>query len=341
MALDYKLLDVINVQTEIAKLGLGLGEVMALVVERTLALVQADGAAIELAEEDDMVYRAASGIAAGHLGLRLKASGSLTGLCVHTGKVLRCDDSETDGRVDREACRKVGLRSMIVLPLLHKGTPVGVLKAMSAQPAKFSEQDGALLGLLSEVVAAAMYYSTKYDLDSLFHKATHDSLTDLANRALFMDRLRSVLARSQRDQSPAGVLVVDMDGLKQINDTCGHRAGDAAIRGLALRLQAAARKTDTVARLGGDEFGIILTPLQVEQGPEGIEGALQRFRQSIASPLEFEGTTLDLSASLGLARYPEDGTALDELLEVADQRMYAAKRATRATQPAPLESVLP
>ncbi len=331
MALVSKLMGVIHLQTDIAKLGLDLGEVMTLVVERTLPLVEADGAAIELAEGDDMVYRATAGIAAPHLGLRVSASESLTGLCVRTGKTLKCDDSELDARVDREACRKVGLRSMIVLPLLHKGTPVGVLKAMSARTAKFSEQDEVLLGLLSEVVAAAMYFSTKYDADSLFHKATHDGLTDLANRALFIDRLRNVLSRSQRDQSPAGVMVVDMDGLKQINDSCGHRAGDAAIRGLARRLQAAARKTDTVARLGGDEFGVILTPLQADVP---LSQAMNRFRDKISAPFEFEGSRLSLAASLGLACFPEDGNSLDDLLEVADQRMYAAKRATRAAQAA-------
>lgn len=110
------LLEIIRTQTEIAKAGMDLGNVMALVAERTQQLTNAVGAVVELAEGDDMVYRAASGSAASQLGLRIGREGSLSGLCVRERKILVCDDSETDERVDREACRKVGLRSMIVVP---------------------------------------------------------------------------------------------------------------------------------------------------------------------------------------------------------------------------------
>ena len=253
MPAPKQLLEVIGIQTEIAKLGLDLGEVMALVVERTLPLIGADGAAIELAEGGEMVYRAASGIARPQIGLRLDLNTSLSGCCVRRGEILRCDDSEEDPRVDRNACRAVGLRSMIVIPLRHHDATVGVLKAMSSQPAKFSAQDEALLGLLSEAVAAAMFFATKYGTDDLFHMATHDSLTGLATRALFMDRLRNTLVRCARDRQPAGVLMIDMDGLKRINDDFGHRAGDAAIREFGTRIARASRSSDTVARLGGDE----------------------------------------------------------------------------------------
>lgn len=105
-----------------------------------------------------------------------------------------CQDSETDPRVDRLACQKIGLRSMLVMPLKHRGATVGVLKAMSAQSDKFNSSDVVVLELLSEVVAAAMYFSAKYDKDELFKKATHDDMTGLANRALFMDRLRNTVA---------------------------------------------------------------------------------------------------------------------------------------------------
>mgnify|MGYP002148271289 CR=1 FL=1 len=177
-----QLLHIIGIQSEIAKLGLDLGGVMQYVAEETLSLVEADGAAIELAEDGEMVYRAASGIAKPQLGLRLKIGGSLSGLSVMTGKVLACSDAETDPRVDRVACRRIGLRSMLVMPLKHLGVTVGVLKAMSAQANKFKVRDQRLLEMMSEVVAAAMYFSVKYDSDTLFLKATHDSMTGLANR---------------------------------------------------------------------------------------------------------------------------------------------------------------
>ncbi len=327
MPSSEQLMQIIRIQSEIAKLGLDLGGVMQYVVEQTLPLIEADGAAIELAEDGDMVYRAASGIAGDQLGLRLKVAGSLSGLSVRTGETLSCADSETDARVDRLACRKIGLRSMIVMPLKYRNSSVGVLKAMSAQPAKFTASDITLLGMLLEVVAAAMYFSTQYDSDSLFIKATHDGMTGLANRALFMDRLRNAAARTGREQRPCGVLMIDMDGLKQINDGYGHRTGDAALIEFADRLKKATRNTDTVARLGGDEFGVILTPLETV---DGMEVALRRIESQIHAPFVFEGRQYSLKASIGSALMPQDGTQPETLLELADQRMYAAKRLRKA-----------
>ena len=326
MPSNEQLMQVIHIQTEIAKLGLDLGGVMQYVVEQTLQLIAADGAVIELAEGHEMVYRAAAGIASPQLGLRLRIGESLSGQSVMTGEMLSCTDSETDPRVDQAACRRVGLRSMIVMPLKHRGVTVGVLKAMSVQPDQFDECHMTLLGLLSEVVAAAMYFSVKYDSNELFFKATHDDMTGLANRALFMDRLHNVVARAGRDEHPSGVLMIDMDGLKQINDTHGHRIGDAVLVEFSNRLKMVTRVTDTAARLGGDEFGVILTPLE---STDGIDHAAQRIEAKIAPPFVFEDGSYHLRASIGCALVPVDGTEPDQLLEVADQRMYAAKQSRK------------
>src|SRR5262245_20830879 len=134
-----QLLAVIRTQTEIAKLGLDLNGVMTLVAERAQATTGATGAVVELAEGDDMVYRAGVGSAVGTRGIRLSRSTSLAGMCVASASTLRCDDSESDARVDREACRKVGLRSMIVVPLIHHSEAVGALKVFSPVPAAFGE----------------------------------------------------------------------------------------------------------------------------------------------------------------------------------------------------------
>src|SRR5262245_60184328 len=108
-----QLLAVIRTQTEIAKLGLDLSGVLALVADRARGITGAAGAVVEIAEGDEMVYRAASGSAAGLLGLRLRRSTSLSGLCVAAAVPLHCDDAEVDPRVDRDACHRVGLRSMV------------------------------------------------------------------------------------------------------------------------------------------------------------------------------------------------------------------------------------
>ncbi len=318
-----QLLQIIDIQTEVAKLGLDLGGVMQFIVEQTLSLINAYGAVIELAENDEMVYRAASGSVKSQLGLRLKISSSISGLSVTTGETLVCVDSEIDDRVDREACRKVGLRSMIVIPLLHLDERIGALKAISIKPNAFSAADIQVLTLLSDVVAAAIYFSVKYERDDLYFKATHDDMTGLANKALFMERLRNTVSYSSRYHKLSGVLMIDMDRLKHTNDSYGHRVGDAVLIEFAHRLQQVVRASDTVARLGGDEFGVILTPVE---NTEGIEAFIQRIHERLAVPFVFEDMHYSLAASIGYAVIPQGGIEPDKILALADQRMYAVKK---------------
>lgn len=318
-----KLLEVIAIQTEVARQGLDLGGVMNLVAHRTLGLVQGEGAAVELAEGSDMVYRAAAGIASGNLGLRLDRQASLSGLCVEMGRALHCDDAQRDPRTDRVACAQLGLRSMVVVPLRHQGETVGVLKAMSAREGHFGAAHVALLELLSELVAASMYFATRYAPSELFHKATHDGLTDLPNRALFLDRLHATLAQAGRDQQPFAVVVLDMNGLKLVNDRHGHRTGDAMLVEFARRLADCVRQSDTAARIGGDEFAVLLRPLA---GEGGVQAMLNRLADAVGGGFEFEGRAMTLAASLGAASYPADGRDVGTLMELADQRMYVHKR---------------
>ena len=320
-----KLLEVIAMQTEVASMGLDLdlGGLLELVARRTLALVDADGAVLEMAEGDEMVYRAAAGMALGSLGLRLKRHHSLSGRCVAEGRALRSDDASIDLRADRAACARLGLRSMVVVPLRHHGVTIGVLKAMSRRPAGFDDQHMTLMELVSELVAAAMFFATRYAPGELFHKATHDSLTDLPNRALFLDRMHASLAQAARDHQPLAVMMLDMNGLKPINDRHGHRAGDAALLEFARRLSAGVRQSDTAARLGGDEFGVLLRPLSPEGG---LEATMRRLARDLNGHFEFEGQALGVAASMGAARFPEDGADAARLLELADQRMYQHKR---------------
>lgn len=325
-----QLFAIIRTQTEVARLGLDLEGVMALVAREAQTLTRASGAVVELAEGQHMVYRAVSGIASNQLGLRLDRATSLSGLSVSTGTSLRCDDSECDPRVDRDACRRVGLRSMVAVPLTHDDAAVGVLKVISARPNAFGDGDLEVLELMSGLIGAAMFHAVRYGADELFRRATHDGLTGVANRALFMDRLRHCLAQARRESYPVGVLVLDMDGLKRINDEHGHRAGDEALREFASRLSSGLRQSDTVARLGGDEFGVVLARVEDR---EGAWVAADRLSTLLDEALLFERRRLPLSASIGVAVFPDDGDQPDVLLETADQAMYAIKRQrTRARE---------
>ncbi|MBO9686066.1 MAG: GGDEF domain-containing protein [Mitsuaria chitosanitabida] len=318
------LLRIIEIHSQVAQLGLDLAGVMSLSVHGTLDLVEADGAAIELAEGEELVYRAVAGAASHQLGVRVRRDGSLSGRCLRESLPLICDDTETDPRVDLEACRRVGLRSMVVLPLLHQGTPVGVLKAFSSRPARFGPHEIEVLALMSKVLGAAMYWATRYGRDDLFHRATHDDMTGLANRSLFMDRLRHATSEVERGDPPIAVLLLDMDGLKHMNDTLGHAAGDAAIIEFSRRLAGATRESDTVARLGGDEFAVLLTR---SGSAMTLEATLERIHLAVEGPFTYADRVLTLRASMGAARCPEDWRDATALVECADTRMYEAKRA--------------
>lgn len=319
----YILLEIIRMQTEIAKLGLDLSGVVEAVVERIPTITNADGAIVEYIEGDEMVYRGASGFARPLVGTRVKREASLSGLCVRLSQVLRSDDVLVDPRVDLSPFKEVGIRSMVVAPLKHDGSVVGVLKIVSSTTHSFTVRDVRVLELMSELIAASMYHAARNESNALYQQATHDALTGLANRALFFDRLRHRVFPGRRQVEPLGILVIDMDGLKKINDGFGHRAGDAAIRETALRISKIPRRSDIVARLGGDEFGVILSEIA---DSTDLIAIVERISQETDQPFRFEGRTLHLTASIGHARFPEDGKDVDALLEMADRSMYQMKR---------------
>lgn len=323
----YILMEIIRMQTEIAKLGLDLAGVVDAVVERIPTITNADGAIVEYIEGEEMIYRGASGFARPLLGKRVKREASLSGLCVRLGQVLRSDDVLLDPRVDTTPFEEVGVRSIVVAPLKHDGSVVGVLKIVSASTHAFTVRDVRVLELMSELIAAAMYHAARNESNALYQQATHDGLTGVANRMLFFDRLRSRIYPGRRQIEPIGILLIDVDGLKNINDSFGHRAGDAAIRETALRISRIPRRSDVVARLGGDEFGVILGEIS---NSSDLIAIVERIAQEIDQPFRFEGHTLPLTASIGHARYPDDGKDIDALLEVADRSMYQMKRSRSA-----------
>ena len=150
----------------------------------------------------------------------------------------------------------------------------------------------------------------------------HDQLTGLANRMLLYDRLSHAMAQAVRDGTPLAVLLIDLDGFKDINDTLGHRYGDLVLVELGARLSRAVRQADTVARLGGDEFVVVLPRTERAQATAIAEKLLQ----TLALPVLLDDETRTLWASIGIAVFPEHGADVDSLLLAADVAMYAAKR---------------
>ncbi|MGQ0651314.1 MAG: sensor domain-containing protein [Betaproteobacteria bacterium] len=156
--------------------------------------------------------------------------------------------------------------------------------------------------------------------------AHHDSLTSLPNRMLFHDRLAQGLAQAARGRRGLGVMLIDLDGFKQVNDTLGHSAGDLLLTQVAARFLAEVRAGDTVARLGGDEFAIILTGLTA---PQDAGRVAQKLIACAAEPFSIEGRHVYTGMSVGIALFPEDGADTESLLKNADAAMYQAKAAGR------------
>jgi diguanylate cyclase (GGDEF)-like protein len=151
--------------------------------------------------------------------------------------------------------------------------------------------------------------------------AYHDSLTDLPNRALFQDRLQQAILRSHRDDRGLTVLLIDLDGFKEVNDALGHHAGDLVLQEVAMRLRGALRASDTVARLGGDEFAVLLPATDVNRA----ELAARKVLHDLEHPFVADGRPLMVSASIGIAGVPWHAATGEELMQKADSAMYVAK----------------
>ena len=159
--------------------------------------------------------------------------------------------------------------------------------------------------------------------NELEHQTLHDALTRLPNRVLFHDRLRSLLLTAHRSYEPFALIGVDLDLFKEINDTLGHQAGDMVLQHVADACNTSLRDGDTVARMGGDEFAILLS--KVTDLDEAVKVA-QRVLAAIKQPTQIDGRTVSVSASLGIAMFPEHGDEVTELINHGDAAMYEAKK---------------
>ena len=178
------------------------------------------------------------------------------------------------------------------------------------------------VGVVS-VVLAAYLGSLLWQRATIEHRAHHDQLTGLPNRALFIDRVSRALAHARRNDLPIAVIFVDLDRFKEVNDSLGHAAGDELLRQVARRLESCVREEDTVARLGGDEFALLLPYVA---GVEGAAKVAERLLEAFTSPIRLaEQQQVAIKLSVGISLYPEDGSDPQTLIAGADAAMYEAK----------------
>jgi diguanylate cyclase (GGDEF)-like protein/PAS domain S-box-containing protein len=185
----------------------------------------------------------------------------------------------------------------------------------------------AITGEIREVVGVSRDVTERKQVEEhIEYQAYHDALTGLPNRRLFRDRLTVALAHARRLKHPLAVMFLDLDRFKVVNDTLGHSIGDEFLRAVAIRLQSALREEDSVARMGGDEFTVLLADLKTSNDAAKIA---QKVLDTVAQPLQIDGTELFLTTSIGIALFPSDGDTAEALLANADHAMYRAKDAGR------------
>jgi diguanylate cyclase (GGDEF)-like protein len=216
--------------------------------------------------------------------------------------------------IERDMLRKLGFGSLLMLALVVRGESIGLLEIADVHDRSFSPQDVEFCQAVCDVVATsihnAMLYERARDL------AMRDQLTELHNRRSFDDRLVEAVARAKREREPLGLLVLDVDGLKRINDAGGHTAGDDALRMAADALRGAVRQGDTVCRLGGDEFAVILPGAGMEAAMEVAHRAQAALSRAGGGRFSFSG-----GVAIGFAT-----ASPQELYRIADRAAYTAKQ---------------
>lgn len=219
------------------------------------------------------------------------------------------------------ARRPVPLGSLCAAPLVFRDRHLGVLIALAPTPDGFLARDPALLE--SYAAQAAVALSQMETFETLESRAREDSLTGLFNHREFHEAADREIERCRRYQKRMAVVLFDIDGLKAVNDRWGHAEGDRVLRGVGQTITAAGRASDVACRIGGDEFGLVL--------PESSEGDGTAVAERAARAIEEE--RLGVGVSFGVAEWPPDGPAKENLLLAADRALYRAKPHTRGEPP--------
>ncbi|MEA2443923.1 MAG: hypothetical protein QOJ12_1215, partial [Thermoleophilales bacterium] len=220
------------------------------------------------------------------------------------------------------------LVALAVVPIIAREVFLGLLTVGVRENPNRLRSSAELLEKLTGVAAlAAPALQNGRLIDELGRQVVHDSLTGVLNRTGFGRSVETVLAEAVDGQARAGLLFVDLDGFKLLNDTHGNQVGDDLLREVAERLRRSLRGDDTVARLGGDEFAVVLP--RVSQ-PQEVHAAAQRVHDAFIEPFTVAGLSVRLSASVGEAISPDNGITIDELVRHADAAMYREKAQRRA-----------
>lgn len=260
---------------------------------------------------------------------------------IETKTPVVCNDIQNDPQsLLQDECRKRGINSVAVLPLIVTDASVGILALYATEEGFFDDEEMRLLTELADDISFALDHIEKSE--RLDYLAYYDALTGLANRNLLQDRLNQAIASAARRGDQVTVAFMDLDDFKIVNDSLGHNIGDIFLETIAARLQPCLRDTDTVARLGGDEFVLVLpherradalsagSHMPEAVSPEQfIMSLVQRVRNELVKPILLAEREFRPTCSVGISVFPQDGTDAETLLRNADAAMYRAKELGR------------
>ncbi len=303
-------------------------QVIRTVLHRLASAVRADAVSVTLLEHDN----------ADHARTYFRSSQGDESLVMARHEISSVERSDLEGATAGQwleladgvpeylqSLARNGATTAYVQPVVWRGTLCGALALGYRGDSSLDEEERQHAHELADRVAVAV--SSAWRDEQLYLQAHFDPLTGLPNRLLFKDRLGQEIARSQREGLRFGLLFIDLDHFKTVNDSFGHTTGDAVLRESARRISRCVRTTDTVSRLGGDEFTVMLTNLQHPQEAGLIAESVV---EALSREFQVNGEQCFLSASLGIASFPEDGGSAEELLKSADTAMYRAKAGGRA-----------
>ena len=219
------------------------------------------------------------------------------------------------------AALKAGLHSVFAFPILVGDEFYGVIELFARD---VRQPDPGLLGAVHTIGSQiGQFMARKTAEQNLRFFASHDSLTGLSNRTMFNDRLHQALAQAARFERSLALLFIDLDGFKLVNDTLGHAIGDVLLAELANRLRATLREGDVIGRMGGDEFVVLIEEF-TEAGQ--VAEVAKKLLDTVGRPFSLQGRECQVTASLGISIYPDDGKDADTLIKNADMAMYLVKQ---------------
>lgn len=252
------------------------------------------------------------------VGRLVPIDNSICGWVLRNATVVNVNDTTRDPRFFPQGIDHV--RSELAAPLTVDGSAIGVLNVESSRPNAFTSLDERLLVAIASQIAPAVQLAQVHD--DIKRAAQRDGLTGIYNHAAFFSRLEELLNDGER----VAVFIFDVEGLKRVNDTAGHLAGDAALRRIAATLDLETRPQDLVARYGGDEFAVIVTDVDEQTAVE-----MAKRLQAAVKRLTWGPGAEHLSISVGVAVSGRDGTKATDLVSIADQRMYDVRRVERGS----------